>query len=97
MAAKDFELILRVQADLQTAVGELRTLNDQMRVVKSTATEANVGLQSLTGGVNRVTSQIKGLGGSVGSIASQMRTLVGAVASLVAIREIGSFIKESCQ
>lgn len=93
MAAKDFELILRVQADLQTAVGELRTLNDQMRVVKSSASEANVGLLNLTGGVDRATSRLKGLGGSVGSIASQMRTLVGAVASLVAIREIAGFVQ----
>jgi len=97
--AKDFELILRVQADLQTAVGELRTLNDQMRVVKSSAQEASGGLQSVTNaarnteaGVRGVSGQLKTLGSSVGSIGSQLRTLAGAVVSLLAILEIASFI-----
>lgn len=87
MAAQDFELILRVQADLKTAVGELRTLNDQMRVVKSSAQEASGGLQSLT-------SALKSLGSNAASIGGQLRTLAGAVASLVAIRELASFVKD---
>lgn len=101
MAAQDFELILRVQADLKTAVGELRTLNDQMRVVKSSAQEASGGLQSLTSaaskteaGVRGISGQLKSLGSNAASIGGQLRTLAGAVASLVAIREIASFVKD---
>ena len=93
MAAQDFELILRVQADLQTAVSQLRTLNDQMRVIKSGAQEASTGLLSLTSAANSVNSQLKSLGGSVNSVGTQIHSLVGAVASLVAIRELAGFVQ----
>lgn len=101
MPAKDFELILRVQADLQTAVGELRALNDQMRVVKTSATEASGGLQSLTSsarateaGVRGVSAQLKGMGASASAMASQFKALAASVISLLALREIAGFVKQ---
>jgi len=62
MADKDFELILRVQADIQTPVAQLRTLNDQMRIIESGAQEASTCLQSLTSAANGVNTKLKSLG-----------------------------------
>jgi hypothetical protein len=100
MAAQDFDFILRVQADLQTAVTQLRTLNDQMRVVKSSATEASGGLQSITtaakgtqSAVRVAGAELKSLGASVGGIGRNLRTLTAAFASLFAVRELAGFVK----
>lgn len=62
MAAKDFELILRVQADLQQAVSQLRTLNDQMRVTKSAAVQASGGLSGITSSAKSAEAGIRGVG-----------------------------------
>lgn len=100
MAAKDFELILRVQADLQTAVQQLRTLNDSMRVVKSGAQEASGGLQSLTNAARGtenaargMSTQLRGIGESTKSLASNFGTLAKAFVTVLAIREMAGFVK----
>lgn len=100
MAAKDFELILRVQADLQQAVSQLRTLNDQMRVTKSAAVEASGGLagirtsaQSAETGIRGVGTQATALNEKLGLINRTAHDLRNAFIFAFAIHEVVDFTK----
>jgi tape measure domain-containing protein len=100
MAAKDFELILRVQADLQQAVSQLRTLNDQMRVTKTAAVEASGGLAGIRSsagaaetGIRNVGTQATALNSKLGLINRTAHDLRNAFIFAFAIHEVVDFTK----
>ena len=98
--SKDFELILRVQADLQQAVSQLHTLNDQMRVTKSAAVEASGGLagirtsaQAAESGIRGVGTQATALNEKLGLINRTAHDLRNAFIFAFAIHEVVDFTK----
>lgn len=100
MAAKDFELVLKVQADLQQAVKQLRDLNDNMRVTKTTAQQASVGLEAIgrsaaTGasGIRGITRQLDDMGGSIKSAAGHLKVLAGVIGVAFVVHKVADFTK----
>lgn len=98
--SKDFELILRVQADLQAAVSQLRTLNDQMRVTKSAAVEASGGLASIKtsalaaeSGIRNVGTQATALNDKLHLINNAAHALRNAFVYAFAIHELATFTR----